>query len=308
MRNSLTAVLLVLIPLFAACSRSRVTTEIRPRGAWTRTVLLSGQEKKPGAMGTSIEETFALPAASEWTSHEDNKDSNRSLTFERTLAAGSALKGDVSIKGDAPGTLLMVNEVTVTRIAPDRFEYRETLRWLGPPPKSILIKPEDLARLKAALPPPLATDENAKALADRAGKLAIPLLFGPGEPLLALGLMHPDLAVRRAGQRMGGMMLKALEDQFGDKLPLAERREVARKLIETAYSQNLPVKPDPSAGTPPSNSSGLVALMFVVKSAGKIVSTNGEMDDLTGEVFWALYPEAASLEPVNLTAILQFGS
>ena len=51
-----------------------------------------------------------------------------------------------------------------------------------------------------------------------------------------MGLMHPDLAVRRAGQRMGALMVKALEEQFGDKLTPAERREVARKIIQETFS------------------------------------------------------------------------
>ncbi len=45
--------------------------------------------------------------------------------------------------------------------------------------------------------------------------------------------------------------------------------------------------------------------MFIVKSAGKVISSNGEVDDLTGEVYWALFPEAASLQPVTLTAIME---
>jgi hypothetical protein len=36
-----------------------------------------------------------------------------------------------------------------------------------------------------------------------------------------------------------------------------------------------------------------------------VISTNGETDELTGEIYWALFPEGASLQPVTLTAILQ---
>ena len=45
--------------------------------------------------------------------------------------------------------------------------------------------------------------------------------------------------------------------------------------------------------------------MFVVKSPGKVVSSNGELDELTGEVYWALFPPAASLKPVILTAVVE---
>jgi hypothetical protein len=134
--------------------------------------------------------------------------------------------------------------------------------------------------------------------------LAVPMFFGPGDPILAIGIIHPDLAALRLRQRLGSLVMKALEEEFGDKLPLPQRREAARKIIETTFNQAMPAKPDASAG-PPSNSSGLVPLTFIMKGNGKVVSSNGEVDDLTGEVYWCLFPEAASLEPVKLTAVIQ---
>jgi hypothetical protein len=124
--------------------------------------------------------------------------------------------------------------------------------------------------------------------------------------LIALGLMHPDLALRRASQRIGGVLTKVLEDQFGSRMRPEERREVTRKLIDTTFTLAKPSKPDPAAGPPSSNQgAGLTPLMFVVKTSGTVVSTNGEKDDLTGEVYWALFPEAATLQPVVLTAVVQ---
>jgi hypothetical protein len=290
--------------LFSACSRARITTEIKGDN-WTRTVALSGPEKKEGAMVPSVEETFVLPKEG-WQSREGKKESEHTLTFERTLAPGATLKGDLSIKGAEPGKLTLVNEVTVTRVAPHRFEYRETLRWTGPPPDSLTMKPEDLARLKATLPKEVATDANARALGEKIAKLAIPLMFGPGDPLLALGIIHPDLAARRMSQRVGTVMLKGIEEQFGNKLQPAERRELARKLIESTIAQTKPSQPDPSKGPPKAdNGPGLIPLMFIFKSPGKVISTNGEVDELAAEIYWALFPEAASLQPVTLTATVQ---
>ena len=104
-------------------------------------------------------------------------------------------------------------------------------------PNKILgdIKAEDLGKIKSYLPKPLATDANAQALAQKVSELAIPMLFGPGDPLLAVGLLHPDLAMRRAGQRMGAVLVKALEEQFGNQLQPAQRREVARQLIQETF-------------------------------------------------------------------------
>lgn len=296
----------VLLPgLLTGCARARVTTEIDSSGAWTRTVALSGQEKKEGQMGGSIEDSFVLPAGEVWKSQTVKKDSEQTVTFERTLAAGASLKGDLSVKGDG-GDLSLVNEASVTRISPRQFEYRETLRWMGPPPENVNLKPEDLAHLKAALPEDLATDENARGIADRMSTLMMPMMFGPGDPLLAIGLLHPDLAGRRASQRVGSLMLKTLEEQFGDRLTPARRREVTLKIIDTWLSQAKPKTPDPSAGPPSSSGgSGLTPLMFIVKSPGKVISSNGDLDELSGEVYWALFPPAASLKPVVLTAVVE---
>lgn len=307
MRSSAVTGLIFSLALLTGCARARVTTEIRTGGSWTRTVALTGQEKKEGQidMGASLEDSFVLPSGDGWKSSTAKKDTDQTTTFEKTFAAGAGLKGDLSIKGDG-GKPALVNEVSVTRLAPRRFEYRETLRWSGPAPKDMSFKPEDLAELKVVLPKALATDENARGIADKMAVLIMPMMFGPGDPLLAIGLMHPDLAGRRASARIGSLMLKALEEQFGDKMTLAQRRAVAMKLIESSFAQAKPKAPDPSAGPPSSKGGGeLTPLMFIVKSPGKIISSNGEVDELTGEVYWALFPPAASFKPVVLTAVVE---
>lgn len=168
------------LALLTGCARARITTEIRSGGEWTRTVALTGQQKKDGQMdmGGSIEESFVLPSGDGWKSRTQKKDSDQTAIFEKTLAAGAQLKGDLSVKEG--GDPMLVNEVSVTRIAPRRFEYRETLRWTGPPPTGMNLKPEDLTGLKAALPRALATDENARGIADKMAVLIMPMMFGPG--------------------------------------------------------------------------------------------------------------------------------
>ncbi len=294
------------LALLTGCARARVTTEIGSGGAWTRSVALTGQEKKEGQMdmGGSIEDSFVPPSGEAWKSHSGTKDTDRTTTFERKLAAGVPLKGDLTVKDG--GNPMLVNEVSVTRLTPRRYEYRETLRWTGPPPSGMKLKPQDLADLKAVLPKPLATDENAQGIATKMAELIMPMMFGPGDPLLAIGMIHPDLAGMHARQRVGSLMLNALEQQFGDKLTPAERREVTMKLIETSFSGATPKQPDPTAG-PPSRKGGggLTPLMFIIKTSGKVISSNGEVDELTGDVYWALFPPAASLKPVVLTALVE---
>jgi len=99
--------------------------------------------------------------------------------------------------------------------------------------------------------------------------------------------LHPDLAARRLGQRMGTLVIKALQDQFGDQLTAAQRKEVARQLIQDTFSSARMTPPDPAAATSDKNNTGSVTPpMFILKTPGRIVSSNGELDDLSGEVFW----------------------
>lgn len=296
--------------LVSACSRARVTTEIRADGSWKRTLQLTGQQKKEGSMATpTLEDTFVIPVDNGWKSSEEAKSGNRTVTLERSVSAAGTLQGDLSIKGSEPGKLRLVNQVAVKAAGPHQLEYRETLHWVGAQESLVgEIQSADLARLKAHLPAPLATEANARALVEKTARLSIPVLFGPGDPLLALGIMHPDLAEYRANQRIGMVLVKALEQQFGDKMQPTERYEVARQLIlETLRSDKLS-PPDPAtaaAATSRGNSLGLTPLMFIVKPSGKVISTNGEVDDFSGEIFWALFEDAAMYEDVVLTAVME---
>jgi len=308
MQPLVTTILLAAVLLLSACARARVTTHIRSDGSFTRTVALTGQQKTGGVQVTpTLEDTFVIPAGDGWKSTEETKDNNRMLTLERSLPVGATLEGDVAIKSSEPGKLRLVNHVAVKSTGPHQLEYRETLHWIGPPSKLLGdLHPEDLARLKSHLPHSLATDANARALVDKMAELSVPVLFGPGDPLLAIGLLHPDLALSRANQRIGAVLVKALEQQFGDKMQPAERREVARQLIQESFNSGKISQPDPvSAATTPAKSSGLTPLMFIVQPPGKVVSTNGEIDEFSGEIFWALFEDAASYEDVVMLAVLE---
>ena len=304
---ALSAIFLATI-LLSACARVRVTTQIQRDGSAVRTMVLTGQVKKDGMQTPTVEDTFVIPSGAGWKSSENKKDDSQVLTFERQWTADAHVQADVSIKANQPGKLRLTNEVSIKRIAPHQFEYRETLLWKGDSTKVLGdVQPSDLAEIKAHLPAQLATDANARALAAKVAESAVPVLFGPGEPLLAIGFLHPDLALYRANQRLGGLMTKALEQQFGDKMQPAERREVARRLIEATLTSSKMSKPDPTGAgvAPSSNNSGLTPLMFIVKSPGRIVSSNGETDDLSGEVFWAFFEEAAAFKELVLTAVVE---
>jgi hypothetical protein len=299
--------LLSALAFLTGCARAVVTTNIQPDGAWTRTVVFTGQEKKEDMQVTpTLDDTFALPSGPGWNRKEESKNGDRVLTFERTLAAGTPLQGDVLVKAGLGGYVRLSNEVVVTRSGPKRFEYRETIKWKGPTTAPFVgdFKPDALTEIKSALPQPLATDANARAIADKMADLAIPMLFGPGDPLLAVGLMHPDLAARRAGQRIGALLIKSLEQQFGDRLTPDQRKDIARRMIQGTFT-SAKMSSDPAAPPASKNEGSLTPLMFVVKTPGRIILTNGEVDELTGEAFWALFDAAASVKDIVLTATVE---
>ena len=168
--------------------------------------------------------------------------------------------------------------------------------------------------IKNMLPPALATSANVRELEQAMGRQFGMVLFGPPDPLLSHlfseMLMHPDLTERRIARRMGAPIRKALETKFGDKLSEEQRTAIARNLVASIFKTaktkiKSQTKPDAAAkagGPGGSDSGALVALTFSVKMPGKIVSSNGEVDELTNEVYWGAYPEAAALGDVVLTA------
>lgn len=305
----------VLSVLFVTgCGRSKVVTEVKADGSFTRTMTITGQASEEGAMqmGPKLEEI--LPAPAGWTVKEEKKKSDRIITATKTFKAGEISKGDVTIN-ESPKQRALTNEISIRQVGPNRFEYREVLHWVGEKPKDTEVPAKEMAELKAALPPALATDANIRGLSKKVAELAFPVLFGPGDPMLSIGLMHPDLAERRMMQRMAGVVNEALQQQFGDQLPAAKRREIARKVIGTSFTsamQSDRMKPQPPGMAAPSDEpakksgpGAFVPLMFVLKAPGKIVETNGEFDELSGEVFWAMFSEAAAFKDVVLTATFE---
>ena len=96
------------------------------------------------------------------------------------------------------------------------------------------------------------------------------------------------------------MVNSLLLEKFGDKLTAQERMATTHKLIAgfMAAGETASKSKGPDAGPPgkDSDDSALVAMLFSVKLPGKVLATNGEVDDSSGEVFWALYSQAAALE------------
>lgn len=321
-RGGLPGLLALASLLATGCSRSVITTTVKPDGAFTRKIVFHGpkpnEKADAGAFvapgGGEMTDTFEMPSGGPWKTKREKLDNEETYTAERELTPGSVQKKDIVIKsGDKmkPG-IFVVNEATVRSIGPGRWEYRETLHWVGKAPNAVTTVDPDMAlAIKASLPPAMATDANVHPIALALNRELWHLLFGPGDPLISSWtqfMMQPEAVERKMMIRMSVGVDKALAAQFGDKLTAEQRHIYVRRIISgvvAGMNAKTTKSADPSkiGASPDLGDAALAALTFSVTLPGKIVSTNGERDDLTGQVYWSVYPQAAALGDVEMTAV-----
>lgn len=305
-------VLLLAAVLLNGCARVVATTELKPDGSWNRKLVFHATvpSDKGMTLGPKPEEIFGFPTAPAWKITRTRKDDELILTAERTMKSGETLPSDLLLKGPK-GAARLTNTVTVRQIAPGRWEYRETLHWNGPTPAEMQKMPAEFStEMRRLLPPALATEENLKSLAQVFLREMWHVIYGPGDPLLSQILMNPDLVERKVIRRIGSALNKALLDRFGEKMTESQRiavvRELVRKSVEGTQASNKE-KADPNKTMNDNPNKGpdatLTSLLFAIKLPGKIVSSNGELDEFTGEVYWSCYTEAAAVGDVTMTAV-----
>jgi hypothetical protein len=320
MTGSFKAALAAAATLFLiGCGRTSTVTEVKPDGSFTRTLTFRGPAPAEGegaiAMGPTIETLFELPGGAAWKVTREKKDNELIITAKRTFPAGTAAQQDMALKakGKAPMGRLIVNSVTLRQIAPGRWEYRETLRWQGERPKELMNPdPKMLTAIREALPANLATQANVREVAQIAMKGLWRMLFGPGDPLLSQLVMHPELAERKLRRQASLVMNEALKQKFGTQLSDESRMTITRKIVgQTLESTQALTQEKTNPNAPPKKEddepASLVAMAFTVKLPGKIVSANGEVDEVNGEVFWALYAQAAAVGDVEMVAVCETG-
>jgi hypothetical protein len=308
------AVLFAAGAMLVGCGRVKVDTAIQPDGTWTRTMVFRGPDDGgpgPGgpAGGAKITDVFTIPTGNGWKVTRKKEKEETIITAVRTFAAGETSSPGSLIKSDK-GQPMVTDTVTVRAAGPNRWEYREVLGWKGPREKSPFGTPADELKgvLKTSLPPGLYTEADAAAIDKTVMKDIWVALFGPGDPLLGDILMHTDLAERKLAQRLGASLDKALSERFGTKMTADARREVIRQIVRKTVdmTQSGSKQAGPGGGEPGKSDmpgpGAMSPLIFSVKLPGKVVSTNGQTDPYTGEVYWALYAMAPILEDVTMTA------
>ena len=290
------------------CASTSSSTAINADGTWTRTLKLTvrdmpsfgdngKQEKKP--------EVFGVPAGADWTKSEEKKPDGTVTTYKKSFKVGDDLATDIIIKGK-DGTKYK-NFVTVRKLEGNRLEYYEKIVLVGSKTSMNLSgASEYMSTLKDALPPGKATDEDLKIVGQKTEVAMIRMMLGPDDHLFGLMLTNLDGATRRIRNKVGSVLNRVLTDQFGTRLTDQERSAAIKKIIAKFDNEN-PLDPAKSASSadPTDTNSSFLGMSAAVKLPGKIVSTNGEIDEYTGEVYWDFMSDSAGPDVLELRAICQ---
>ncbi len=304
----------------AGCARAVIGSDIKADGTWTRTV----EFHAPGGDGAAnpaagmlksakMEDSFVVPKAPYIITRYKEGEENI-IKATRKVALNEVITHDITVlsKDDKKGTTtpVLVNETSVKETAPGVFTYTERLHWVGPMPKNLLDVDSKKMLLKF-LPADLATEENAKRCSVALEKELLMVFMGPPDPLfgqLMSIIANPDLAKFKLSARLRAPIEKVLADQFGQKLSAPDRNKITTRIVnETFDSSQAKYNPagDPTALGNKSDTTGSgTALTFSINYPGKLVSSNGDTDPGAHRVFWGMYPEAAVLGDITLTAVV----
>lgn len=285
------------------CARSMSETSVANDGSWTRTVKFTIPKEAPmGGDAPKFEDTFVVPGAG-WKVERTTDKENQVLTATRSAKLGETISKDIQVK--TKKGIVCVNEVKVTELAPGKFEYLETVKYVGPDKPDISEAQKWMAPLLAdVLPAGTNPAINQRFVGEMFAEMWH-IIFGPSEPLLSQLFFSPDLAERRMKAKFGRALDRLLAKEFGDKMDADARLKAIRTLIAKLDADKVLEGPKEKQKEGQSEDSNLVAMFTSVKLPGRIVESNGETDEVSGEVFWAYYPEAAQIGDVVLRAVCE---
>ncbi len=293
-----------LLPLALACARSGSSTVVADDGSWTRTLKLSIQKSGMTGEPGKFEETFILPSGPQWKTSQVTEKENLVFTAIRNAKLGESIAKDLQIV--EKGKVVCMNEVKVTLIAPGRYEYLETVKYVGAEkPETTAPKKELIPILKKCLPAGT-SEEVLNQMADEFFVAVWRMIWGPTEPLLPQLMFSPELAERRLkakfGKVMDGLMAKHLGGTMDANARLTAIRAIVKELDSDKLMQGEKEKKKEESG---GGNDSLVSVFASVKLPGRIIESNGETDEISGEVYWAFFPESAQIGDVVLRAVCE---
>ncbi len=296
-----------------SCARFGAVTEVSANGTWTREsrfITSEDSSDKPGSLEFSIRQElsdyFVIPEDDGWQRGASNELGEGVLTLRRSANEGEKLS-ELTVLSKA-GEPWVRNEVTVRRLSDERLEYRETLRWVGPRIDAVKEASKKFVEaLVEQLPDDIEKREVvATVLAKSLRQNYVRLLFGGSnqQPLMSQAMVHREVAVRRLSTRLRMAALADLQAQLGDH-PQAKRwPEVTAHIAKFATLEKLG-KDDDGENDLLDDDRLLIPLSFTAKLPGRIIETNGEVDPVSGEIYWTLFAGSAAFEDVVIRAVCE---
>lgn len=300
--------------LLAGCARVNTSTAIHADGSFTRKVVyavskMTGMAPPSDAKAKDKpEDYFKLPTQGPGVTVVRGEDKNGpTVTVTREVAADSAPLTDISLWG-AKGKVMATSTVAVRKLDGGLIEYVETLHSLDPQGKSKqFVIPELRAMVKKALPAEFQTTVTIDKVTLAISINLVHAIAGPPEPLLMNLFVNPDSTIRRINTvafTANVQTFKELIPSLTDAQSAAMARSLANILNQDTFSQTNAAA-DASGPKESSGDNEMSPLFFAVSFPGKVVSTNGLTDLVTGEVYWSLLPAALDSGDVQLRVVVK---
>jgi hypothetical protein len=309
MKSLLRLIPLAVLALTAGCMRANTMTTVSEDGSWSRTVKFTIPKQDMMGKPGKFEDFLFLPSGAGWKTGQATDKENLVFTATRDAKLGDQILDDLRLK--QKGKAVTTNTVTVRDLGNGRYEFVETIKFTGEMKPGMDQSREELfGILKESLEGVELTESQAKDISLGAMKDLWRIMFGPTRPLLPTLAMHPDLGERELRRQFGRTMDSQFEKVFGDKLTKEARLKAVRTLMtkldaEKVMGPTRDTAQPGGGGEGGGDDNGLVSMTTTVKLPGRIVETNGEVDEVSGEVFWAFYSEATMLEPLVLRAVCE---
>lgn len=284
------------------CSKAFTETTLKADGSGTRKVtftLSKGMEEK----GPNVDDYFKLPRSSGAKIAQKTDDKGDvTITMERNLAAGAAPFSDIELK-EKEGIRLR-NLVSVRNLGDGKLEYTETITWVSAKKTDFSKQNTQFARLlPKALPEGVSSAATNEKIAGEAASSMVQLMFGPNEPMILMLMTHPEYTLKKFKARFAKNLDGIMSRNLGDKMDAAARKESIKKLVALLDAESVVGDKQEAGQEASEDKTGLVAFTFSVTMPGEVIETNGELDELTGDVSWAMFGEGAQAGPVVLRAV-----